>query len=110
ESACVRDENGKVVRRSDNFNKPGECCAMILPTKHVSQDRALLTIGAGILRRLSHPLTVSALWEGISSASMNEDDAFKEKITGFDLRDDVLPTVLTDAQEDGGLFGIGIRF
>ena len=38
--------------------------------------------------------------------TMNEDDAFKEKIEGFDLNDYVLPTRLTDATEDGGLFGI----
>jgi len=37
--------------------------------------------------------------------TMNEDDAFKETVAGFDLRDHVLPTVLTDAKEDGGLFG-----
>jgi uncharacterized protein YydD (DUF2326 family) len=38
--------------------------------------------------------------------TMNEDDAFKESIEGFDLNDHVLPTRLTDATEDGGLFGI----
>jgi uncharacterized protein YydD (DUF2326 family) len=38
--------------------------------------------------------------------TMNEDDAFKEAIDGFDLNDYVLPTRLTDATEDGGLFGI----
>ncbi|GFE87719.1 hypothetical protein GCM10011488_26730 [Steroidobacter agaridevorans] len=38
--------------------------------------------------------------------TMNEDDAFKEAIEGFDLNDYVLPTRLTDATEDGGLFGI----
>ena len=37
--------------------------------------------------------------------TMNEDDAFKEKIEGIDLEDHVLPVVLTDAVEDGGLFG-----
>jgi len=37
--------------------------------------------------------------------TMNEDDAFKETIDGFDLRKHVLPVVLTDAKEDGGLFG-----
>lgn len=36
---------------------------MILPSKHLSQDRALLTVGAVILERLSEPKTVSALWE-----------------------------------------------
>lgn len=38
--------------------------------------------------------------------TMNEDDAFKETIDGFDLKDYVLPNRLTDATEDGGLFGI----
>ncbi|MDR0535859.1 MAG: DUF2326 domain-containing protein [Puniceicoccales bacterium] len=37
--------------------------------------------------------------------TMNEDDAFKERVDGFDLKDHVLPVVLTDAKEDGGLFG-----
>lgn len=37
--------------------------------------------------------------------TMNEDDAFKENIEGFDLKKHVLPVTLTDATEDGGLFG-----
>ena len=37
--------------------------------------------------------------------TMNEDDAFKEKVEGFDLRNYTLPVALTDATEDGGLFG-----
>ena len=36
---------------------------MILPSKHMSEDRALLTVGSVILRHLSRPVTVSALWE-----------------------------------------------
>jgi len=38
---------------------------MILPTKHMSQDRALLTVGSYILNRLDRQKTVSALWEEI---------------------------------------------
>ncbi len=38
--------------------------------------------------------------------TMNEDDAFKETIEGFDLKEFVLPKRLTDATEDGGLFGL----
>lgn len=37
--------------------------------------------------------------------TMNEDDAFKETIDGFDLREHALPVALTDATDDGGLFG-----
>jgi hypothetical protein len=36
---------------------------MILPTKHLSADRALLTLGARTLRALDEPRTVSALWD-----------------------------------------------
>ncbi|CAK8716018.1 EF-hand domain-containing protein [Candidatus Electronema halotolerans] len=39
---------------------------MILPSKHLSQERALLSVGAKLLVCLSKPKTVSALWEEIS--------------------------------------------
>ena len=37
--------------------------------------------------------------------TMNEDDAFKETTEDFNVRDHILPIVLTDAKENGGLFG-----
>lgn len=40
---------------------------MILPTKHISQERALLTVGSLILKNLNSKKTVSALWENIST-------------------------------------------
>jgi len=79
------------------------------------------SIGPGFLVHDSHLFdgvdgrqVISALKVGAETArelgfqyivTMNEDDAFKEKIDGFDLREYVLPVVLTDATEDGGLFG-----
>jgi uncharacterized protein YydD (DUF2326 family) len=57
---------------------------------------------------------VSALKVGAETAeelgfqylvTMNEDDAYKETTKGFDVHEHVLPVVLTDAKEDGGLFG-----
>lgn len=42
---------------------------MTLPSKHLPRDRALLTVGAVILRHLSHPVTVSALWEQMPGAA-----------------------------------------
>lgn len=39
---------------------------MILPSKHLPQDRALLTVGAHVLKFLAHPKTVSALWEELN--------------------------------------------
>ncbi|MEI6166737.1 MAG: ABC-three component system protein [bacterium] len=78
-------------------------------------------IGPGFLVHDSHLFdgvdgrqVVSALKVGAETArelrfqyivTMNEDDAYKEKTDGFDLREHVLPVVLTDAKEDGGLFG-----
>jgi uncharacterized protein YydD (DUF2326 family) len=79
-------------------------------------------IGPGFLIHDSHLFdgvdgrqVVSALRVGAQISSelgfqylvtMNEDDAFKETIENFDLNDYVIPTRLTDATDDGGLFGI----
>ncbi|WP_456782648.1 ABC-three component system middle component 6 [Bradyrhizobium sp. USDA 4516] len=38
---------------------------MILPTKHLPSDRALLTVGARVLALLDEPRTVSSLWDRI---------------------------------------------
>lgn len=35
---------------------------MILPAKHLSSDRALITLGAELLGHLERPRTVSSLW------------------------------------------------
>lgn len=39
---------------------------MILPTKGIAPDRALLTIGGGLLRLLDEPKTISRVWEDVS--------------------------------------------
>lgn len=39
---------------------------MILPTKGIEPERALLTVGADVLSLLDSPATVSALWERFS--------------------------------------------
>lgn len=36
---------------------------MILPSKHLPQERALLTVGANLLALLERPMTVSSLWQ-----------------------------------------------
>lgn len=38
---------------------------MILPTKHIRPDRALLAVGADVLGCLGEPMTVSRLWDEI---------------------------------------------
>jgi len=41
---------------------------MILPTKHIRPDRALLAVGADLLCCLHEPMTVSRLWDEIRTA------------------------------------------
>jgi hypothetical protein len=36
---------------------------MILPTKHIRPDRALLAVGGDLLLSLREPMTVSRLWD-----------------------------------------------
>lgn len=59
------------------------------------QVLSALKIGAETAKQFSFQYIVT----------MNEDDAFKEMTEGFDIRDYLLSVVLTDAKEDGGLFG-----
>lgn len=42
---------------------------MILPSKHLPPERALLTVGATLLARLERPMTVSALWHKVREAA-----------------------------------------
>lgn len=38
---------------------------MILPSKHISEEQALLGIGAVVLRHLERPQTVTHLWDKV---------------------------------------------
>jgi hypothetical protein len=40
---------------------------MILPTKHIRSDRALIAIGGELLSCLAEPMTVSRLWDELRS-------------------------------------------
>lgn len=40
---------------------------MILPTKHIRPDRALLAVGGDLLDSLREPMTVSRLWDDVRS-------------------------------------------
>ncbi|WP_366949745.1 ABC-three component system middle component 6 [Geobacter sp.] len=75
---------------------------MILPSKHLSQERALLTVGGRILQHLRQPKTVSTLWEELtlrvensprSTASLSYD--------GFVLALDLLYMISAIEMEDG---------
>lgn len=40
---------------------------MILPSKHISQEQALLGVGAVLLQEIGQPQTVTSLWERVRS-------------------------------------------
>lgn len=63
---------------------------MILPSKHLSQDRALLTVGARVLQHLGQPKTVSAVWEellrqGEETQRSAQSLGFDQFVLGLDL-------------------------
>lgn len=63
---------------------------MILPSKHLPQDRALLTVGAQILQHLSQPVTVSALWEKMPRAVVHQKASPTLRYDAFVLALDLL--------------------
>lgn len=63
---------------------------MILPSKHLSQDRALLSVGAEILLHLSRPVTVSALWEQMRRSQRSQKVTSPLRYDAFVLSLDLL--------------------
>ena len=49
---------------------------MILPSKHIAQERALLSVGATLLEYLDRPKTVSAIWEDVRNLAPVKYDWF----------------------------------
>jgi hypothetical protein len=74
---------------------------MILPTKHLAQDRALLSIGAKILPALEHPVTVSALWEQLSRDPESATTAIPLRYDAFVLALDLLFLIGTIQLSEG---------
>lgn len=78
---------------------------MILPSKHLSQERALLTVGAMILKHISpSPTTVSSLWEKVKSVE-NGQRAFRPiSYDGFILALDLLFLINSIDYREGRIF------
>ena len=54
---------------------------MILPSKHLSHDRALLTVGGHVLTFLTYPRTISSLWEEVNRQVEALDASVRHRIT-----------------------------
>lgn len=76
---------------------------MILPSKHLPQDRALLTVGGRVLTFLARPKTVSALWEELNRQDQGLDTTRLRRITydWFILALDLLYSLETIELENG---------
>ena len=73
---------------------------MILPSKHLSQQRALLSVEAKILQHLQIPKTVSAIWEELTKA--DDDKALSNMgYNSFILTLDLLYSISAIEMEDG---------
>lgn len=58
---------------------------MLLPTKGIDPQRALLTVGAKIVALLESPTTVSGLWERFSKGAKESDGGAKITFDWFAL-------------------------
>lgn len=77
---------------------------MLLPTKGVSPERALLTVGSELLEELRSPMSVSALWERYSDGQRSAKKPQRITFDWFSLALASLYTMgLIDASDDGRL-------
>lgn len=74
---------------------------MILPGKHLSQDRALLGVGAEILGCLDAERTVSELWESVRSSRRATTSATPLSFDWFILSLSFLYSISAIDYEDG---------
>jgi hypothetical protein len=76
---------------------------MILPTKSISQDLALLTVGAQIIQQLERPATVSAAWDRVTSFRTTINAPSALPFWWFSLALDLLFTLGAVELDDGQL-------
>jgi len=58
---------------------------MILPTKHLSEEKSLLRIGANILALLDEPKTVSRIWNELQRNGNTGGITYSWFVLGLDL-------------------------
>ena len=63
---------------------------MILPAKHLSAERALLSVGGHLLEQLDVPQTVSSLWDSVRARRDTEDPRAPVSYDWFILALDLL--------------------
>ena len=76
---------------------------MILPTKRIPQDRALLAVGADILKILEQPQTVSKVWDELKAARATRSAASPLSFDWFTLSLAMLFTINAISLDSGRL-------
>jgi hypothetical protein len=76
---------------------------MILPSKSIAQDLALLTVGAQILQQLHNPATVNATWDRVTSMRVSQNASSALPFWWFALALDLLFSVGAIDLRDGQL-------
>jgi hypothetical protein len=74
---------------------------MILPSKHLSQSRALVGIGAEILSQLDEPLAVSEIWERVRAVRAGKRDEPSLSFDWFVLALTFLHAIFAVEMSDG---------
>lgn len=74
---------------------------MILPTKYLSHDRALISVGGDILKNLEEPRTVSSLWDCVRDAQNSRRSATPVSFDWFVLALTLLYAISAIKYRDG---------
>jgi len=77
---------------------------MILPTKYLSHDRALISIGGDILKHLEEPRTVSVLWDCVREAQLRKLSATPVSFDWFVLALNLLYAISAIEYRDGVVY------
>ncbi len=75
---------------------------MLLPTKGVSPERALLTIGSEILENLRNPKSISALWESFNDSPSRDSGTTRITFDWFALAVSTLYAIKLIEETDAG--------
>lgn len=78
---------------------------MILPTKYLSNDRALITVGGEILKHLEEPRSVSALWDCVREARTYKTADALVSFDWFVLALNLLYAISAINYHDGVIYG-----
>ncbi len=78
---------------------------MILPTKYLSHDRALISVGGQILKHLEEPRSASALWDCVREAQTYKTGAALVSFDWFVLALNLLYAISAISYRDGIIYG-----